>query len=216
MTSAVYSMGQPLTFNLKPTTFIMKLITFEMKANRMNLYFRLLLILLKSRFRSPTSIMDSVTSTFRVWPTDLDVLGHMTNSRYLSIMDVARTDLLLRAGAISKLKTKSWYPVVVDQSIQFRRSLMPFREFQVKTEVTGYDDKHIILRQTFLVKKNVAAIAVVRTRFLGPGMQKVSPTEVLALSDDIATMGPGIHHTEQATHLYLKELIAEQVSDRPA
>lgn len=177
----------------------------------MNLYFRMMLILLKSRFRDRVSILDTIVTKFRVWPTDLDVLGHMTNSRYLSIMDVARTDLLLRGGVVGKLKAKGWYPVVVDQTIQFRRSLMPFREFQVKTEVTGYDEKHIILRQTFLVKDRVAAIALVRTRFLGPQMEKISPQEVLGLSGDIDNLGPGIHPVEQQNHFYLKELITEEL-----
>jgi len=41
--------------------------------------------------------------TFRVLPTDLDVLGHMNNGVYLSIMDLGRMDLLQRSGVWSRL-----------------------------------------------------------------------------------------------------------------
>ena len=64
---------------------------------------------------------------FRVLPTDRDVLMHVNNGVYLSMMDVARVDLMYRAGLMGKLATRRWYPVVVAESIQFRRSLELFQ-----------------------------------------------------------------------------------------
>ncbi len=48
--------------------------------------------------------------TFRVLPTDLDVLGHMNNGVYLSIMDLGRMDLLQRSGIWSRLFGAGIFP----------------------------------------------------------------------------------------------------------
>ena len=63
----------------------------------MNLYFRLILVLVSGFFsKTRTSIMDVHAIWFRVLPNDLDSNLHMNNGRYLTIMDLGRTDALLR------------------------------------------------------------------------------------------------------------------------
>lgn len=64
----------------------------------MNLILRLLALPLLSRRRSKTSPLGPCRTPFRVWPTDLDILRHVNNGVYLSLMDLARVDLLSRAG----------------------------------------------------------------------------------------------------------------------
>ena len=56
----------------------------------MNLYFRLLLFMLRVRRRSRLSIWDTSHVTFRVNPADLDVQRHMNNGRYLTLMDLGQ------------------------------------------------------------------------------------------------------------------------------
>lgn len=68
---------------------------------------------------------DVSRSRFRVWPTDLDVLRHMNNGKYLSLMDVARFDLMQRTGTWRVFQEEGWYPVVVNQTISYRKSLNP-------------------------------------------------------------------------------------------
>lgn len=180
----------------------------------MNLYIRILRILVLSPFRRTRDVLAPIFSSFRVWPTDLDFLGHMTNSRYLSLMDAGRTDLLARAGLIPKLRAKGWYPVVVEQSIHYRRSLNPLETFQLKTEITGYDDRHIILQQTFLRKNKVAALAIVRARFLGPDKQRVSPQDFLGLAgleDQVAERQ--IPVLEKQKYEHFRELIEAEGSE---
>lgn len=179
----------------------------------MTLYFRLFIILILASFRKTKEVLGPVYSSFRVWPSDLDMFGHMTNSRYLSLMDVSRTDLIARAGLLPELRKRGWYPVVVEESIQFRRSLNPFEKFQLKTEITGYDDRHVILKQTFLHKGKVAALGIVRARFLGPGKDKVSPQQLIALAengDSIPRLQ--ISQEEKLKYEYLKNLIKSEVA----
>ncbi len=177
----------------------------------MTLYIRLLLILLLARFRRHTEPLEPVVSSFRVWPSDLDFLGHMTNSRYFALMDAARTDFIARTGIVGDLRSRGWYPVVVEESMQFRRSLEPFQRFQVKTQITGYDDRHISIRQTFVAGGQVAALGVVRARFLGPNGQRVSPHQILDLIG-IPEAPPMVPFTEQeqSSYRYHRHLIEHE------
>ena len=49
--------------------------------------------------------------TFRVWPTDLDVFRHVNNGRYLSFMDLGRTDLIVRSGLWRAMRAHGWTPI---------------------------------------------------------------------------------------------------------
>src|SRR5699024_1195475 len=74
-------------------------------------------------------------STFRVWPTDLDILRHMNNGKYLSLMDVGRYDLMQRNGVLALFKEQGWYPVVVNQTISYRKSLNPGMKFTMESRI---------------------------------------------------------------------------------
>lgn len=173
----------------------------------MTLYFRLILILFKSLFRRKVNFRGPILTHFRVWPSDLDIFGHMTNARYFSLMDVARTDLLARTGLMGKLRELGWYPVVVEESMHFRRALLPFVKFQIKTEITGYDDRHLVLRQTFIKKDKVVALGIVRARFLGPDKQKIPPQELLSLSQGKRSFESSLPQSEVSKYAYHQEVI---------
>ena len=65
----------------------------------MNLWLRLIWVVIAAlsgrRVRLP---QDPSRLMFRVWFHDLDPFRHMNNGRYLTIMDLGRTDLMLRSG----------------------------------------------------------------------------------------------------------------------
>lgn len=132
----------------------------------MNLYLRMLLLWLKNRRARKVSVWDTVTTTFRVVPTDLDVLLHMNNGKYLTLMDLGRVDLMQRAGLMGELDERGWFPVVAGQTITYRRSLKLWQRFHLDTRVVGMDDRWIYLEQTFRVRDVVHARAQVRSRFL--------------------------------------------------
>jgi acyl-CoA thioesterase FadM len=110
----------------------------------------------------------------RVLPTDLDILGHMNNGVYLSIMDLGRMDLMIREGFWAKLRAQKMYPVMVSETITFRRSLHPWQRFILETRVIGVDDKAVFVEQRFVVDGEIAARAMTRARFLQTGGPTVS------------------------------------------
>lgn len=144
----------------------------------MNLYFRLLGLWLRARRRGPVGLWDTVVTPFRVVPTDLDPLGHMTNGRYLTIMDVGRMDLMHRSGFLAEMRRAGWYPVVAGQTITYRKSLQPWQRFEVHTRVLGFDERWGYTEQTFRAGTTVYAQAYVRTRFLKRGGGSVGHDEL--------------------------------------
>lgn len=152
----------------------------------MNLLFRILSLLL-SRFLWPKNIKltDKCITHFRVWPTDLDMLGHMNNGIYLSIMDVARADLQLRSGYFWRLYRKGVYAVVASEGIRFRRSLKLFQPFRIETVIDGIDDRYFYIRQIFLVGKNdVIAEAVIKGRFIHRGQGPITIAETFGVLNE--------------------------------
>lgn len=148
----------------------------------MNLLFRLFWTWLARSWRSRVSAAGPCVTPFRVWPTDLDLLFHMNNGVYLSILDVARVDLMYRSRLMGPLRAKGWFPVVVAETIAFRRSLKPFDRFDVVTRLIGWDDKATLLEQDFVRRGEVVATAIIRSRFLVRGGGSVAPADLAALA----------------------------------
>jgi len=139
-----------------------------------HLIFRTIYLLWRSRRRPSLGMRDVSRVPMRVLPTDLDILGHMNNGVYLSIMDLGRMDLMIREGFWAKLRAQKMYPVMVSETITFRRSLHPWERFILETRVIGVDDKAVFVEQRFVIDGEIAARAMTRARFLQVGGPTVS------------------------------------------
>ena len=131
----------------------------------MNLWFRLLFTLLWSWRRPPCSLTHGCSTPFRVWPTDLDTAVHVNNGVYLSLMDIARLDFMIRTGTFATLLRNKWFPVVAAETIQFHRALLPFERFYIETRLIGWDERTFYVRQRFSrlrVDGELVADAIVR------------------------------------------------------
>ena len=141
-------------------------------ALTMHMIFRTLWHLLFVGSRgSHLSFSDVGRSRFRVWPTDLDLLNHVNNGKYLSLMDIARVDLIQRNGVLRLFKQENWYPVVVGQTISYRKSLNPWQRFWIETRILGFDEQAVYMEQRFVRpdaqrRPEIHARAIVRARIL--------------------------------------------------
>lgn len=151
----------------------------------MNLYFRLLLLMVRARFRGRLGIWDTSHVSFRVNPGDLDVQRHMNNGRYLTLMDLGRMDLMTRSGFWRRISDQGWYPVVAGQTITYRRSLMLWDRFDLASRVVGHDERWIFMEQVFRRDGVVVADAIVRARFLRRTGGSVPMEEVLELAEPL-------------------------------
>lgn len=145
----------------------------------MNHFFRLIWIWLTTK-RHTTSSKDTLSCqrTFRVLPTDLDVLGHMTNSRYVSLMDTGRVELILASGLINEFKKNKIIPIVQSVLVTFFQELKLFERFELKTEIIFWDDRYLYIRQEFYKNETLIAKGLIRGCFLQRG-KRISPEELL-------------------------------------
>lgn len=164
----------------------------------MNLLFRLLWLAVVGRWRSRVSVLGPCRTPFRVLPTDLDVLRHVNNGVYFSLMDLARVDLMRRAGLFGKLAKRGWYPVVMAETMQFRRSLKLFERFEIVSRVLTWDEKGILVEQRFERRGETVARALLRSRFLSRAGGSVPTADILALADVPFSPAPALDLDEDA------------------
>lgn len=145
----------------------------------MNLYARLIRLLLTSWRRRDLDTWDTAITRFRVAPTDLDSVGHMNNAKYLAVMDLGRVDMLLRSRLWQTTDRRGWYPVVSAQTIRYRRSLRPWQAFELHTRILGFDERAMYVEQAFRVGGELYAHAVVQTRYLRKSGGRVDAVELI-------------------------------------
>ncbi|NYI42102.1 acyl-CoA thioesterase [Demequina lutea] len=144
----------------------------------MNLYLRLIFFRFLSSRRSRLSMWDTAVTPFRVTLSDLDLLGHVNNSKYPAIMDLARIDLMMRSGWWDKFRRKGWFPVVAGQTITYRKSLKLGQRFDVESRILGMDERWFYVQQVFRREDTVYAHALVRVRFLKKSSGSVEHDEM--------------------------------------
>lgn len=142
------------------------------------MFFRTLLVWLKSNWGPRNEVHDVGRLKLRVLPTDLDVNNHVNNGVYFSLMDLGRFDLLHRSGAWATMMKKGYYPVIASETITFRKSLMPWQRYVLESKIVGYDDKAVYLEQRFVVDGEIYALGYIRGRFLKKSGGTVSLAEL--------------------------------------
>lgn len=145
----------------------------------MNLYLRLLVLLVRLMRVARRGVLDESRVCFRVMPSDCDVNLHMNNGRYLSFMDLGRVHLVAQAGLLPHVVRNHWKPVLAAAEINFIRSLAPLQKFELVTRVVTWDDKYFYMEQRFERRGVLHAHAFVKGLFLG-GDGRVGNAAVLA------------------------------------
>lgn len=148
----------------------------------MNLYFRLLHILLKSWFAKKIAVPDSSRLVFRVWPSDSDIYFHLTNSRYLALCDLSRIYYMAQVGILFKLLKRKWFPIVQAQEINYFRSIKPFQRFEVVARSTYWDDRYWYTEHKFMKGDILCAVVQVRGVFVH-GRNIVPMYDIVALTE---------------------------------
>lgn len=162
----------------------------------MNLYLRVLYVLLRALFVKPiTNVRDPALVRLRVWPNDLDANMHMNNGRYLTIMDLGRMDLILRSGLLRLALKRKYQPVLAAAQMRFRIQMKPLRPYDLETRVVCWDDKWVYMEQRFLFVTGqktgaVAAIGIVKGGFYDPKTRTTVPTSDLLRALNLPSDSP--------------------------
>jgi acyl-CoA thioesterase FadM len=145
----------------------------------MNLWFRLLWMVLTWRLRPASGIFGTTTLRMRVLPNDLDLNAHVNNGRYFTLADIGRMDFVLRTGAARVALRRKAAPIVGDSMAKFRKDLKPFERFELATRVLGWDEKWVFMEHRFVREGRVAGVVVMRGLFRTRG-GVLAPAELLA------------------------------------
>ncbi|XP_039701884.1 protein THEM6 isoform X1 [Pteropus medius] len=111
----------------------------------------------------------------RVLPSDLDLLLHMNNARYLREADVAHVAHLARCGVLGALRALGASSVLAASCARYRRSLRLLEPFEVRTRLLGWDDRAFYLEARFVSLRDGFVCALLRTRqhVLGASPERV-------------------------------------------
>jgi acyl-CoA thioesterase FadM len=173
-----------------------------------NVIWRTILVILGSRARvrregriGPTAIGRIRLTTL---PTDLDILRHMNNGRYLSLFDLGRWDLLIRTGMADVMRANGWYAVVSAETVTFRKSLNPWQRFDIESRMLGHDDKAVFLEHRAVVDGELYARAIIRARMMKRSGGTLPHDELFAAlgrPEGIPDVEPWIHEWAAASAL---------------
>jgi acyl-CoA thioesterase FadM len=163
-----------------------------------NLWLRLLWLLLSSGFRGKLAAPFEVSRlAFRVWPHDLDTSLHMNNGRYWTLMDLGRTDILLRMGLAKAVVRNGWTPVVSAGTIRFRRELRLGRAFMLETRILCWQDTTTVIEHRLVSDGRdgqpiLHAVALVRVGLYDRKVRAFVPTSRLMQEIGVSEAPPPV------------------------
>jgi len=149
----------------------------------MNLIFRMITLWVSSFFKPRLPIEKPKNAlTLSVLPNDIDINLHMNNGRYLTICDLTRVDMFIRTGLARTMINEKWMPVISEHTMKYKKALKLFQKYEVKMEITDWDDRSFHMLHTFLVGDKVVAegisqgVIVSKTGIISPEevMKKVA------------------------------------------
>ncbi len=141
---------------------------------------RFLLVTLRSLLRRRIGPLDESVVRFTVLPHDCDLNLHLNAGRFVSFMDVARIELVGRLGLLVKLLRRGWRPVMGGCVVRYRRSILPFERFDIRSRVIGWDDKWFYVEHIAEKNGQFCAVGHMRTVIRGAG-GTIPPRDVLAV-----------------------------------
>lgn len=133
----------------------------------MNLWFRVVRVILLALLRPRLGWQDESRLYFRVWPTDLDINVHMNNARYLALMDLGRLDMILRSGMGRVVWRDKLQPVIAGALVRYRRPLKPFAAVSLRSRLLAWDDKWMFIEHRLECGDVLACHAVVKAMLVG-------------------------------------------------
>jgi len=146
----------------------------------MSIWLRFFWVVIAGFFKKPLAFGDSSVLRQRVWLDELDINVHMNNAKYLAVMDLGRTDWIVRSGAWRWMTRDKMSPVVGGAMVRYRRSLKLFQPYLLKTRLLGWDERWLYIEQIMECREGgMACLAVQRTTFTKNG-KLVPPAELAA------------------------------------
>lgn len=131
----------------------------------------------KAKKSAPLAFTDVSKTQFYCRPWDIDMFMEMNNGRILTLYDLGRFDLAIRAGLMDVLKANNWGLVVAGSTVRYRKRIRMFDKVTMHSQVTGIDEKWVYISQSMWVKGKPCSSVLLRTGVTEKG-KVISPEHV--------------------------------------
>ena len=103
---------------------------------------------LASRQPRFSELTETHVTQHRCWPHDLDVFLELNNGRALTLYDLGRSAMAMRAGLVDVIRREGWGLTMAGSHVRFRRRIRGFERFEVRSRAVCWDDKFMYLEQS--------------------------------------------------------------------
>lgn len=151
----------------------------------MNLYFRLLWVILAARRRDKITRhdMQNEISTIVLF-NDLDLNLHVNNGRYMTLCDFNRVDLFVRSGLASIMMRDKLAPVVANHTMTYIKPLKLFNRIRVTMEITHWDEKYFYAIHRFYRGSQIVAEGTSKSLVVSKKNGRLTPIEIIDLVEE--------------------------------
>ncbi len=133
----------------------------------MRLRIRLIVLMITSFFRKHLSLIDENVLALRVLPNDCDVMS-VSSDRYVALMGLGDVNITLRAGLLSTMYRRKWYPMTSVVTIRYRHPLKMFQKYLLRSRTIYWDEKWIWIEHIFERKGRTQALGITKVMWVGP------------------------------------------------
>ena len=134
----------------------------------MRLRIRLIVLMIASFFRKHRSLIDENVLALRVLPNDCDVIS-LSSDRYVALMGLGDVNITLRAGLLSTIYRRKWYPMTRVATIRYRHPLKIFQKYLLRSRTLYWDDKWIWVEHNFERNGRTQALGITKVMFVESG-----------------------------------------------
>ncbi len=111
-------------------------------------FIRLFYQLYRVRRMPRIGVFDRHISHHYCLPWDIDLWMELNNGRTLTLYDLCRVPMAVRAGLVEHMKANSWGLTVAGVSVRYRRRVRMFDRVEMHARVLGWDEKFLYLEQS--------------------------------------------------------------------
>lgn len=126
------------------------------------------------------------------WPHDLDVFLELNNGRALTLYDLGRSAMAVRAGLVAVIRREGWAMTMAGTHTRFRRRIHVMQRFEMRSRTVCWDDKFIYLEQSMWKQDGECASHVLLRSAVTDKNGIVAPTRVLAALGHADAVSPAM------------------------
>ena len=172
-------------------------------------WIRLLIAMLNAKFKKKLTGTETVSKSFRVWITDIDV-SVMNHAAIMTVLETGRLDLMVRSNFFKVASKNKWFFPSQAISIQFYRPLKMFQKAQIHTRISYVDEKWIYVEQKIERKSKVVAACIVKNT-IKKGRETIPTSEIMKelKIDKLPTLKHDLMKTYELENAQMKEKLVD-------